>query len=161
MEELERCGVLPEHIVISTNLKVRKSDGLPASGQKTPDDPGVAVYFTLVDKQQCVPVDTYTKIEQNMAAVAAVLSALRALERHGSGLMEAAFTGFEALPDPARDEQPHWAVIFDLQPGADYTYSQVEEIYKRYRSKHHPDKGGDETMFRQVQRAWEQFKQDH
>jgi len=41
---------VPEYsIVISTNIKVRL-DGLPYSSQHAPDDPGVAVYFTLDGK---------------------------------------------------------------------------------------------------------------
>ena len=42
IEELERLGA--KSIVISTNIVLR-NDGLPRSGQKAPEDPGVAVYF--------------------------------------------------------------------------------------------------------------------
>ena len=50
MEELKRLGAT--NVVISTNLTVRKSDGLPMSRQRTPVDKGVAVYFRLNGENQ-------------------------------------------------------------------------------------------------------------
>src|SRR5699024_7035151 len=39
-------------IVISTNLRTR-TDGLPYSNARTPDDPGVATYFNLDGQPHC------------------------------------------------------------------------------------------------------------
>ena len=144
-------------MIISSDLKLRL-DGLPKSGQCAPADPGVAVYFTLNDQSQCVPVDSYFDVAQNLAAVAAVLSAFRALERHGSGLMQSAFTGFQALPDPSRNEHPHWTVLFNSS--SETSYDAVRANYRKLCSRHHPDKDGDAVMFDQVQKAWNQFKQE-
>lgn len=148
-----RWRIDPDAVVISSNLRTRR-DGLPASGQRQPDDPGVAVYFELDGKPQCVPCDAYTTVEQNLAAVAATLSALRALERHGSGIMERAFTGFEALPH--LPDEPWWAVL-----GVPETASEmvVDAQYRRLRSQHHPDKGGDAAQFHRIQKAYEQFQE--
>lgn len=122
----------PDQVVISSMLQVRQ-DGLPRSGQRKPEDPGVAVYFQLDGQPKVIPCDRYTSIEQNLAAVAATISALRALERHGSGIMERAFTGFEALPHLVDD--PWWTV---LQVPEDAPACVVEKSYRVLRSQTHP-----------------------
>ena len=142
----------PDSIIISTNLSVRL-DGKPRSGQRIPQDPGVAVYFTLDAKSQCIAVDTYTKIEQNLAAVAAVLSAFRSLERHGSGLMESAFTGFTALPDPSSVSTASWRQVLDYDGNL---HSEAKAAWKRARSAVHADNGGSNEQFHAVNQAWEQ-----
>lgn len=145
----------PGKTVISTNLRVRKSDGGPASSQREPDDPGVAVYFELDGKMQCIPCDAYDNVAQNLAAVAATLNALRTLERHGSGIMERAFTGFEALPHLA--ESPWWEV---LMVPADAPAEVVEKQYRRLRSDYHPDHGGSDYQFNRIQKAYEAWQKE-
>lgn len=144
----------PDKTVISTNLRVRKSDGAPASAQREPDDPGVAVYFELDGKAQCIPCDAYDNVAQNLAAVAATLNALRTLERHGSGIMERAFTGFEALPHLA--EEP-WHVVLGLPEDA--PESAVRAQYRKLRSAYHPDRpDGSDHMFNRIQKAYEAWE---
>lgn len=147
----------PEQTVISSNLRVRKGDGLPASSQSEPIDSGVAVYFEMDGKHQCVPCDTYTKVAQNLAAVAASISALRALERHGSGLMERAFTGFASLPDHSIKAAPPWWAEFDVDP--DDPHEVIEAQYRRCRSAAHPDKGGSPEAYQRVVDVWLQYQQ--
>lgn len=136
-------------IVIYTNLETRKSDGLPYSNRAEPKDPGAALYFTLSGKDQCIPCDTFTTVAQNLAGIAATLDALRALERYGSGIMEKAFTGFEALPN--LDVQPWWVVLGVPQDSEPH---QVKLAYHRLRSLHHTDNGGDAVQFDRVIKAW-------
>jgi hypothetical protein len=97
--ELERLGVLEADIVISTNMELRR-DGLPRSDRRAPDDPGVAVYWTDPDtgESQCMAIDLYTTVAGNLAAVAATIDAMRAIERHGGAqILKRAFQGFTAL----------------------------------------------------------------
>lgn len=143
----------PDGIVISTNLK-RRLDGLPYSNQREPEDPGASVYFTRKGRPQVIPCDSYTKIAQNLAAIAATIEALRALERHGSGLMERAFTGFTALPPPMAGEAPWYEV---LQCPSDAQYTRVKAAYYALRKASHPDHGGDANKFYAVTRAWESY----
>tara|TARA_R110002110_G_scaffold415835_1_gene657178 strand:- start:10765 stop:11445 length:681 start_codon:yes stop_codon:yes gene_type:complete len=145
----------PGQTVISTNLRQR-NDGLPYSNQRDPEDPGAALYFEMDGKRQCIPCDSYTKIAQNLAAIAATIEALRTLERHGSGLMERAFTGFTALPPPIAGEQPWYEV---LQVPQDALASLVRQQYHQKRRAAHPDHGGSSDAFDQVQKAWLVFKQ--
>lgn len=144
----------PDSIVISTNLRVRKGDGEPASNQKEPEDPGAALYFIMDGKNQCIPCDSYTRVAQNLAGIAATLSALRALERHGSGLMERAFTGFEALPNPATT---HWREILGYQGDS---YEECKAIYLRKSRESHPDRGGDATASAAINAAWSEAKRE-
>lgn len=141
----------PDQTVISTNLRQR-NDGLPYSNQRDPEDPGAAVYFVMDGKRQCIPCDSYTKVAQNLAGIAATIEALRTLERHGSGLMERAFTGFTALPPPIVGEPPWYEV---LQVPADAGPDAVRAAYRSLRKCSHPDHGGDADRFAAVCRAWD------
>lgn len=123
-------------VVISSNLELR-NDGLPRSNQRAPDDPGVAVYWGQGKQARCIAVDIYDRIADNLAAIAATLDAMRAIERHGgAAILERAFTGFTALPAP---EQP-WQVL-GLETSSP-TRAQIDTAYRRLASQHHPDNGG-------------------
>lgn len=131
--------------VVSTNLEPRL-DGLPRAGQREPADPGVAVYFQLAGKPICMPCDTYTRVSQNIAAVAAHIEATRAIERHGVASVAEMFAGFVALPKP----KSHWEVL-DLQPG-----SSVDAIEFQFRNKAkalHPDTGGSTAAMSELNAA--------
>jgi hypothetical protein len=99
--ELERLGIRDGDAVISTNVQLRL-DGLPRSDRGEPGDPGAAVYWRdAQDRMKVMAVDRYDRVADNLAAVAATLEAMRAIERHGGGeILERSFTGFDALPPP-------------------------------------------------------------
>lgn len=134
-------------VIISSNLLLR-NDGLPRSGQREPDDPGVAVYWGNGDKARCIAVDQYDRVADNLAAIAATLEAMRAIERHGgAAILERAFTGFVALPAP---EQPWQTLGLDTSRP---TREQIDEAYRRLAMKHHPDRGGDATEMARINAA--------
>jgi hypothetical protein len=147
-----RCD--PKSVIISTNLELR-NDGLPRSGQRKPDDPGVAVYFILDGTQRCIPCDMYLRIEDNLAAIAATIESLRTIERHGSQMFNAAFSGFDALPPPDPVEEKSWREVLDYY-GSDP--EECERQYQRARKKYHPDHGGSDEEFISVQNAWKVAK---
>lgn len=149
--ELLRMGVDFDDVVISSDLQLRM-DGLPRSGQRKPDDPGVSVWFDRDGVHQVIAIDVYTKIEQNLAAVADCIKALRALDRHGGQILNRAFTGFAALPDPSAPQG--WWEVLGVSRNA--SRADVDTAFKRLRSQHHPDRGGDAQAFNRVQRAYEQ-----
>ena len=156
--ELDRIGA--RDVVLSTNLRTRL-DGLPRSDQPRPQDPGVACYFALKGKPHCLPCDTYTDVEQNIAALAAHIEATRAIERYGVADLAAMFTGFAALPSPEQASAPGWREILQLQGHATITHALAFDAYRRRRSETHPDKpGGSQDAFDLVQRAWEQAQQE-
>ncbi len=150
-------GISREDLVISTNLETRL-DGLPRSGQRKPDDPGVAVYWKDGKDTRCMAIDMYTDVEQNLAAVAATLYAMRAIERHGGAeILNRAFSGFNALPE-AGGGVPPWRDILELKGNV-----TVEDVKLQYRAKAklmHPDTGGDAGSFAMLNRAYEMALQE-
>lgn len=119
----------------------------------------MACYFKLKGKPHCLPCDTYTKVEQNICALAAHIEATRAIERYGVADLAAMFTGFQALPSPEHASAPMWHQVLGIATPA--TLAQAELAYRRRRSETHPDKpGGSQDAFDLVQRAWEQAQQE-
>lgn len=148
LAELRRFGVADSNITISTNLVLRL-DGLPRSGQANPTDPGAAVYWTKGQEgQRCMAIDRYDRIADNLAAIAATLDAMRAIERHGgAAILDRAFTGFKALAAP---EQPFQV----LGVGANASKDEIDRAYKRLAAEHHPDRpGGDEQRMARINAA--------
>ena len=138
--ELRRMGLGREDVVISTNLRL-KIDGLPYSVQAEPEDPGAAVYW--VDQtleRKVMAIDIYDRIADNLAAVAATLDAMRAIERHGGAtVLERAYTGFTALPAPTGTT---WREVLQFSTTAVVSAAVVTARYRQLASEAHPDKGG-------------------
>jgi DnaJ domain len=153
LEELGRMRVSREDVVISTNVPTRL-DGLPRGDAKVPADPGVAVYWRERGKKQprCMAIDRYDRVQDNLAAIAATLEAMRAIERHGGAeILDRAFTGFTALPAP---EQPFQV----LGVGANASREEVERAYRLLASEHHPDRpGGDPDKMARINAARDQL----
>jgi hypothetical protein len=161
LDELRRLGAHGD-VIISSNLRLR-NDGLPMGKQAQPDDPGVAVYWEKRGKPQNVmAIDLYDKVEGNLAAIAATLDAMRAIERHGGAqILERAFTGFQALPSPEQAGGLPWHVVLEIDTQYSYTIDDCENQYRRLRSQCHPDKpGGSSEKFQQLQRAIEQARRE-
>lgn len=151
LDELRRFGVPDYQVILSTNIQVRL-DGLPYSNQKEPSDPGVAIYFKRHGKDQAMATDAYTRVADNLAALAATLGAMRAIERHGGAtLLDRAFLGFTALPAPEQ-----WRDV--LQVANELIGIPALEVarsnYLTMAKQHHPDKGGNAEQFARINRAW-------
>jgi hypothetical protein len=146
LDELRRFGIPDWNIIVSTNLQLRQ-DGLPKSGQRAPTDPGAAVYWKKDKQERCMAIDRYDRVQDNLAAIAATLEAMRAIERHGSAaILDRAFTGFAALAAP---EQPFQV----LGVGANASREEIERAYRLLASEHHPDKGGDAHQMARINAA--------
>src|SRR5260370_28335246 len=99
-DELRRMGIKEENVIVSTNVPLNLS-GSPRGDRGEPSDPGAAIYWTHKGKSQCMAIDRYTRVADNLAAIAATLDALRAIERHGGGsILQRAFIGVSPLPAP-------------------------------------------------------------
>lgn len=158
--ELERLGIDRQDVVISTNVRLRL-DGLPRSGEREPDDPGVAVYWTDTtagNEARCMAIDRYDRVADNLAAVAATIDAMRAIQRHGGAqILKRAFTGFTALPAPGHTNARGWRELFGFLPGDMPSRLQLDGAYRTARSEAHPDRpGGSDAAFHAVQVAYEQ-----
>lgn len=149
--ELGMLGVRSGAWVISTNLELR-NDGLPRSSQRVPEDPGVAVYWSRgAAEQKVMAIDIYDRVADNLAAIAATLSAMRAIERHGGAqILERAFTGFDALPPP----KTPWEIL-GLAPQASEEAIQV--AWRRAAKEAHPDlESGSHERMAELNRARDQ-----
>jgi hypothetical protein len=145
LQQLEMMSIRRDDIIISTNVPTRL-DGLPRSDQRKPDDPGVAAYWRKSQNapMQCMAIDIYDEVADNLGAVAASLSALRAIERHGGAqVQERSFRGFAALPE--RTGNRPWREVLDV--AGNVTQESLEGQYRRLARVRHPDFGGsDEGM---------------
>jgi hypothetical protein len=100
-------------------------------------------YFELKGRQRCFALDRYNSIDDNIHAVELTIMALRGVERWGGPeMMDAAFSGFQALPAPDGSPtigRPPWYAVL----GVDLN-STKEEIRRRYlelAKETHPDNG--------------------
>ena len=142
----------PSMVVISSNIPTRK-DGMPYSIAKEPDDSGVAVYFELDGEPKVFPCDKWDRVADNLAAIAAHLSAMRGMERWGVGNGKAHYAGFAALEH--RPERQWWEIIGCEQ---DDDPIEIEAAYRAARKKAHPDHGGSTDEFQEVQAAYQKYK---
>jgi len=150
LAEIGRMG--GRRIVMSSNMQLRR-DGLPYAQQGAIDDKGIAVYFERKGKPMCFACDRYTSLEANMRAIELTIAALRGITRWGaSDMLERAFTGFTALPGAGGSE--HWSDVLGLAATAGR--DEIESAYRRLRSQHHPDRGGDAEQFHRITKAYEE-----
>jgi hypothetical protein len=150
LEELQRMGIDRDDVVISSNLRLRL-DGLPASAQAAPKDCGAAVYWRNGAGTRCMAIDRYDRVQDNLAAIAATLDAMRAIERHGgAAILDRAFQGFAALPAPRA-----WWQVLELRDH-NATRAQITDAHRRLAMRHHPDRGGDAERMANINAARDQ-----
>ncbi len=133
-------------IVVSTNIPVRR-DGMPHAGVSTPDDPGVAVYWTTKALgERVIACDRWSSVRSNIRAIGLAVDGLRAMERAGATqILERAFSAFGALP-PAQAvpvTRPWWEVFgMPKELIGSLSLAMVEARFRELIKKAHPDQGG-------------------
>ena len=149
--ELDRMGFGRDDVVISTNIPTRL-DGLPRGDARSPSDPGVSVYWHRRRGRsihtRCMAIDRYDRVADNLAAIAATLEAMRAIERHGGAeILDRAFTGFAALAAPEQ-----WFQVLGVPVSA--SQQEIETAYRRLAMTHHPDRpDGDGSQMARINTA--------
>lgn len=124
-------------LVISTNMPLR-ADGQPYAHRCRIDDPGAAVYFRLNDAPCVLACDRWLDLDQNIAAIAEHVNALRGQQRWGVGTLEQAFAGYAALP---ASTSASWRDV--LRFGHEkVSLDQVKERFRSAVKLCHPDLGG-------------------
>jgi hypothetical protein len=149
------------HAVVSSNVPLRR-DGLPLAGQREPNDPGIAVYWTSRDgKPQVIACDRWDRVKDNLHAVELALEAIRAIERSGaSEILDRAFQGFAALP-PSTSTTRSWRSVLgflgcDGINGANPTVEEVAQRFRELARERHPDVGGSDEAFIELTKARDQ-----
>jgi len=158
LTELARMGIDRQDVVISTNLALRL-DGLPRSSQAAPRDAGVAVYWEArKGERRVMAIDQYSKVQDNLAAIAATLDAMRAIERHGGAqILDRAFTGFTALPAPTVVRS--WREVMTFGESTP-TREQLRQRYRDLARVRHPDRGGSDAAMSELNVALRQAEEE-
>ena len=146
-DELERMGA--SRVTISSNARLTLS-GHPAAKQPVVSDPGVAVYFTRKNEEQCVACDRWDTIGDNMRAIGLCVAAMRGMERWGTTeMVDAAFSGFAMLPERAgsTELQQRASRIVGVHTGNAYDTETVEAMYRTLARDYHPNAGGDAELW--------------
>lgn len=151
LEELRLLGVPDWNCIVSTNVALRR-DGLPRSGQRTPDDPGVAVYFRLRKVPHVLACDAWNRVEHNLRAVALHIQALRGMDRWGVGSLEQAFAGYRALPETTSASS--WRAVMGIDEGDEIDAEALRSVYRELALKRHPDRGGSDEAMAQLSAAF-------
>ena len=131
--QLDQLGA--RYVTLSTNLELNLN-GQPRSGQREPDDTGVAVYFRLNGKDMALACDRWDRAADNIAALAKHIEAMRGMDRWGVGTAAQAFAGYEALPAP----DPWWKTLG--LSGPTRSEREIREAYRRASTNAHPDRPG-------------------
>lgn len=132
--ELDRLGA--RDVVISTNMKLGVRSGEILSGQTEPLDPGVSVFFNYKGQKSAIACDRWTRVADNLYAIAKTIEALRGIDRWGSGeMVRAAFTGFRALPLPQRP----WRQVFGFSVDETPPVEEVDRRHLEATRRFHPD----------------------
>ena len=137
---------------------------MPRSNQSAPADPGVCVYFTLKGKPFALACDSYTKVEQNVAALAAHLDATRAIERHGVATAAESLAAFSALPPPSSggSQSPTargWRDVLGFAPNFPTGYDPADALtliglrYRERAGRTHPDNGDSDSAMAELNAA--------
>lgn len=130
--ELDKLGA--RNTTLSTNVSLRL-DGRPRGDEK-PADPGAAIYFSYKGRATVLACDTYHDVGDNIAALAAHLEAIRAIDRYGVGSIEQALAGYKALPaDTAAD----WRMVLFGVKTATVSVDDVQAAYRARAKQVHPD----------------------
>lgn len=156
IEQLRLMGA--RDVVISCNLPASRNGQLLTTQRTRIDDPAVAVYFTLYERDFVIPCDKYRSVWDNMRGIGLSIEAMRTIERHATKqIMVRSFTGL-ALPERAKAvDQQDWRVTLGVDETAGW-----EDIRRGYRSSvkmyHHDGTMPDADKYARIQYAFELAK---
>jgi hypothetical protein len=132
----------PDKVIISSNVPTRL-DGLPYSNAREPEDPGMAVYFTMNGQQHCLSCDKWDRVADNLNAIAKNVEAMRGQLRWGVADVAQMFAGFKALPGaiimPAAMSENEAAEFIRTHGGAWHNPETFDQAYRNAAKKFHPD----------------------
>jgi hypothetical protein len=133
-----------------TNPTLSSNVGGLSLDDRSPADPGIAVWFDWDGAQRCIAVDRYRKPHENLQAIHHIIEARRTEMRHGGlHIVRQTFKGFTALPAPAGESW--WQVMgFDCPPA---TAAAIEAQYRVKAKQAHPDAGGSDTAMARLNAA--------
>lgn len=142
------------NIILTTNIRYTASGARDQKlSRRDPDDTSVAVYFDLDGKAHMLACDRWDTVQDNIAAIAAHIDALRGQERWGVADLRQAFAGHIALPRPSS-----WWEILHVAPDA--TIDVINGAYRAAAKRAHPNAGGDRIAWDRLSAAYEEAKRE-
>lgn len=122
-------------------------------GTESPADPGVVAYFQLRETAMAIPCDRWTRVRDNVHAIALTVEAMRGMERWGAKhMITAMFSGFKALPQKASGIDP-WTVL-GVEQGA--SEAAITAAFRSKSKLFHPDIPGTGSP-----EKWAQLREAH
>lgn len=156
-DQIERLG--GKYPILSTNVELRM-DGRPRADRTAPYDPGACVYFELKGRPMAMACDAYTEVQQNIAAIANHIDAVRRQERYGVASAEESLQAFAALPAPgaiALGGKTPWQVLGidrGVRTSRGDRRAEVQARYRELAALAHPDTaGGSEAAMAELNAA--------
>jgi len=125
-------------LTLSTNYELR-ADGRPRRDRGSPVDPSAAFFFELDGQPHVLACDRWSKVPDNIAAIAAHIEALRGQERWGVADLQQAFAGHVALPAPEQ-----WWNVLGVGPHA--TIAEIDAAWRSRIRTAHPDNTSGSTV---------------
>ena len=121
------------------------------------DDPGFVLRWTMDGDQYAVACDRYSRLRDNVQTVGLYLRQKRKMEQRPDETGESEFANARLPPGDESAEpvvaRPPPHEILEVAPDADPAV--VKAAARQKLKQHHPDRGGDQEQFREVQRARE------
>lgn len=164
--EIEKLDGREIRIEAGYRIDQIRNDGWPRGGV-TPAHPGVVLYFESRDGALCFPCGTYSRMEDNLHAIALTLENLRAVDRYGVTLRHQQYIGFAALPAPQTSGTLEQAAALLAEiagvPARDMIQSReaYRGAYRVVAARLHPDSGGDRNVWQTFQNAAVLLEEHH
>jgi hypothetical protein len=93
------------------------------------------VYFKLKGQDRVLACDVWTRVADNLTAIAHHIDAIRAIDRYGVGNLEQAFAGYTALPAKGQT----WRTTLGFAPDQPVTREEVDAAFRERARSAHPD----------------------
>ena len=146
-------------IAIDVDESRIRQDGMLYSNARA-RTPAVIVSFDVSDGTLQFPCDTFTFWEANVDAIARALEALRMVDRYGVQ-QGRQYTGFKAIPastGPTMNAETAAVVLSNYHATIDYnsvlkSWEAARDCLRAARAKVHPDAGGSEERWHNVEVA--------
>ena len=154
--ERELNAIRARNVILAAGYQSHqiKNDGMPYA-RATLRHPAAALYFTVGAKSLgaeslAFPCDTFDSFPDNLRAIALTLEKLRAVDCYGVTRKGEQYRGWAALPAPTKPER----VLAEASGMTIQTPQDVQSAYRAAARRHHPDVGGDNERWLEIQRAY-------
>jgi hypothetical protein len=163
--ELEMLGARGAVFQVALEERDFRIDGKPRAQAKA-THPGVILAFESKYGPIKFAVDTFTRWQDNVRAIALSMEALRKVDRYGVTKRGEQYTGWRAIPQTTSREAGGLftrqdavelvaGLTSDLYDASDVDGPHTKDAVREAIRRTHPDRGGDAGEFQKVLRARE------